>query len=461
MNTICPIKGHPCPRTPCPGQTDPGICRHVAALAANRARQEDPEAPPVLVRRARESGPVRVGILAPCFNQGGAEAWGNAMARATAGRLAWAGTVVLADESRANPEMVRKTRELMPVEFGLEAAVTLASRVDVLLSWAATMHRGILDRVSPAPKVIYWDHFPHDEVYVQPMRDCLDGVSHIVGVSELCEPGFPPEFSGRASIIWNAVDPEKLAIGRPRAEMHRLWGVPAGAKVAGFYSRLAPEKRPCAMIRLAAALPADWHVVLVGDCGPYRAERARIEAAIAGLEPGIAARVHLPGPDSAAGDVLNAFDALVVPPEVESFGLTMAEGLWMGRPIVSTRVGVAKIHPELTYPVALDATGEELARAVCSAASSGPRPGSLEFARARFAPARFSRRCARLIEKLADPPNPNDPFVLGDKADRCEHGSGPCGCGAEPRTCSRPDRAGPKWRWECIECQTTMGILNG
>ena len=43
---------------------------------------------------------------------------------------------------------------------------------------------------------------------------------------------------------------------------------------------------------------------------------------------------------------------------------------------------------------------------------------------------------------------------IGAEAATCRHGSGPCGCGVEPRQCSRPGRAGPVWAWQCRECQT-------
>ncbi len=51
----------------------------------------------------------------------------------------------------------------------------------------------------------------------------------------------------------------------PPGATRAAWGLPARARVAGYLGRLAPEKDPGAMLRLAEALPDPWHVVIVGD----------------------------------------------------------------------------------------------------------------------------------------------------------------------------------------------------
>ncbi len=111
------------------------------------------------------------------------------------------------------------------------------------------------------------------------------------------------------------------------------------------------------MIRLAEGLPDPWHVVIVGE-GRERATLA-VEARAKGLE-----RVHLVGGDPSPGDVLNAFDSLVVPSRYESFGLTLAEGLWAGVPVVATRSGLAKLVPGLVREIKVGAGAGELAGAV-------------------------------------------------------------------------------------------------
>jgi hypothetical protein len=49
------------------------------------------------------------------------------------------------------------------------------------------------------------------------------------------------------------------------------------------------------------------------------------------------------------------------------------------------------------------------------------------------------------------PPTPLD-LRLAMEADLCPHGSGPCGCGPEPRVCGHPDRPTLVRRGDCLGC---------
>ena len=93
---------------------------------------------------------------------------------------------------------------------------------------------------------------------------------------------------------------------------------------------------------------------------------------------------------------------LVVPSRYESFGLTLAEGLWAGVPVVATRSGLAKLVPGARprgprgsrRPV-------ELADAVARR-PSGPRPGP-DFARVERGPVRFAREPKLGLETASAP----------------------------------------------------------
>ncbi len=45
-----------------------------------------------------------------------------------------------------------------------------------------------------------------------------------------------------------------------------------------------------------------------------------------------------------------------------------------------------------------------------------------------------------------------DAAHLAMLADLCPWGTGPCGCGAAPRLCSRPDQPAHVWRSHCLQC---------
>jgi glycosyltransferase involved in cell wall biosynthesis len=189
-----------------------------------------------------------------------------------------------------------------------------------------------------------------------------------------------------------------MRVRRDRSSVRASWGIPEEAPVAGYLGRLSREKDPEAMIRLATALPETWHVVLVGE----GRERASLAIQARSIDP---ERIHLVGGDPAVGDVLGAFDTLIVPSRFESFGLTLAEGLWAGLPVISTRSGLAKLEPGLVRTIPIGASGTVLAEGVLTdrVEASGTRSRvdrARAFARDRLGLVRFGRDWTRCLEKL-------------------------------------------------------------
>ena len=347
-------------------------------------------------------GRVRAGLWCPCLGLGGAEAWQLALARSVnPGAVTWVGAAVLEGRRSVSPRMLGELSALMPVGLGQGSARRLASACDVIVSWAVTDVSALLAGLDRRPRVVMACHFPAESPWGHGTAELLRGVDRLVAVSELAVESVAPGMRGEVEVIWNAVDGDRLRARRTRAEVRASWGVPDSAPVAGYLGRLAPEKDPDAMLRLASELPEGWHVVIVGE-GHLRDSLARRAREVA---PG---RVHVVGGDPAAGDVLSAFDALVVPSRYESFGLTLAEGLWSGVPVVATRSGLAKIVPGLVREVAVAATGAELAAAVLAdrADPEGTRARiarALAFARDRLAPDRFGREWTECLTRWASP----------------------------------------------------------
>jgi len=404
----CPrIAGQRCPRPDCLGHADPDACRHVASLSAWRANSPERQAA-AISSDGREFRPrvdptdrrTRVGLLMPCLGLGGAEVWQLALARSVdPARIAWAGAVVTDGPAGVNPGMADELGSLMPVGHGREATRRLAAACDVLLSWSVLDLGGELAGIDPRPAIVHAAHFSPDHTFPDRVADWLGPTDHWVAVSEVAREWVHPRFRDRTSIIWNAVDPARMEVRRDRVTIRRRWGVPGSVPVAGYLGRLATEKDPDAMLRLASALPAAWHVVVVGEGH----ERDALAGRARDLAPG---RVHLVGGDPAAGDVLSAFDALVVPSRHESFGLTLAEGLWAGLPVVATRSGLAKIVAGLVREVPVGATGRELADAVLAdrsdlAGTAARVVRARAFARDRLALSRFGREWTECLARMA------------------------------------------------------------
>jgi glycosyltransferase involved in cell wall biosynthesis len=384
-----------------------GVSRHLARLQAWRSLSPEAQARAIWAGEGGfepssepSDGRVRVGLWCPCLGLGGAEVWQLALARGVDPDLiTWSGAVVTEGRGSTDPRMARELGSIMPVGHGLDAARTLAGASDVIVSWSVTSVKELLGGLESPPSVLVACHFPGECPWGPATEELFEGVDRFVAVSELAVESAPPSIRDRIEIIWNAVDADRLVVHRGRAEMRARWGVPTDALVAGSLGRLAPEKDPQAMIRLAEGLPEPWHVVIVGE----GRERTRLEGEIRSKRLD---RVHLVGGDVAVGDVLGAYDTLIVASRHESFGLTMAEGLWSGVPVVATRSGLAKLVPGLVREVEVGAGTRALADAVLADRRDpeGTRArveNARKFARDRLTLERFGRDWTSLIFRSA------------------------------------------------------------
>ncbi|MBI4561585.1 MAG: glycosyltransferase, partial [Candidatus Rokubacteria bacterium] len=150
--------------------------------------------------------------------------------------------------------------------------------------------------------------------------------------------------SDRALTIHYGIDLEVFNGGGPHAaEARRALGLPPRGPLVGNVARLAPWKGQIYFVqaapRILAAIP-DAHFVIAGEAlfGPRdHAYRADIESLIRTL--GLGKRIRLLGFQDDVPRVLAALDVMVhasIAPE--GVGLSVAEALAMGKPVVSTRV---------------------------------------------------------------------------------------------------------------------------
>jgi glycosyltransferase involved in cell wall biosynthesis len=126
------------------------------------------------------------------------------------------------------------------------------------------------------------------------------------------------------------------ALPGERAAMRNGWGVPDGAFVVGSVARLAPVKNQASLLRAAALLGPEVHIVLVGD-GPSRPSLEKLSA-----ELGLADRVHFTGTLSQDPNPHQFFDISVLCSRSEGFPNTVIEALASARAVVATAVGGVK-----------------------------------------------------------------------------------------------------------------------
>jgi glycosyltransferase involved in cell wall biosynthesis len=138
--------------------------------------------------------------------------------------------------------------------------------------------------------------------------------------------------------IANCVDTHRFAPGLIAKATRTELGLGADAPVIGTVSRLGEHRKGLNyFLDMAADVSAAWPAatfLIVGD-GPLRPE---LEAQAASL--GIAERVLFTGTRGDIPELLAAMDIFVMPSLFEGGPITVLEAMAMGKPVVSTPVGM-------------------------------------------------------------------------------------------------------------------------
>ena len=146
-------------------------------------------------------------------------------------------------------------------------------------------------------------------------------------------------------------DPAKVAAMRPRFAAPAS-GDKRAEKLLVHLSNFRPVKRILDVIevfaRVAAAVPA--RLMLIGD-GPDRSAAEHLAVRL-----GVAGRIHFLGKQDNVNELLPLADLMLMPSEMESFGLAALEAMACGVPTIATRVGgVAELIDDgvngLLFPV--------------------------------------------------------------------------------------------------------------
>jgi glycosyltransferase involved in cell wall biosynthesis len=137
----------------------------------------------------------------------------------------------------------------------------------------------------------------------------------------------------RVEIIYNCVDLKRFSGGYPERARQAI-GVPAGAPLIVFSSRMEPQKRPLDALEAFDRVHREFqsaHFVFVGTGSLDGAARARAQRSDA------RSRIHFAGSQNNIPDWLAASTAWIMPTESENFSIALLEALAAGCPIVSTR----------------------------------------------------------------------------------------------------------------------------
>ena len=136
----------------------------------------------------------------------------------------------------------------------------------------------------------------------------------------------------RVRLIPNGIDTRAYAT-KPKADAIPRLVKRKGERWLGTLAGLRKVKNLPALVRACAALPDEWHLVILGE-GPER-EAILAEAARCGLEH----RVHLPGFIAEPSRVLGLFDLFALASHSEQFPISVVEAMAAGLAVAAPRVG--------------------------------------------------------------------------------------------------------------------------
>ena len=369
----------PCPAgvVRCPGRATPVLCRQVGRghsgyrdLLARLPAPPDELAAP-RPASATPRGRPKIGWLTPFAPMGGAERHLCDLIRHTRDRLDWVGACVL-NKAHVNDAMLDEIRTLVPV---YTEPISVVLRSELILTWSAGHLGRFVPKGADAPLLILISHSDGSDPYTplvlaQGERD----IDHYVAVSRNALDAIPAHRRRDAVVIANGVDPARVVVTIEREEVRRSWGIPPDRKVVGYLGRMSIEQKdPGALARAVAALPREWVGVGIGDGIGMGDDDRRIRKNARRLAPG---RVQFFGARSDVGNVLAAFDVVLVPSTHESYCYVMAEAMLAGRPLVATRCGLLEDHPQFDgcyERIPARARGAVLAAAVLAADRGGAR----------------------------------------------------------------------------------------
>jgi glycosyltransferase involved in cell wall biosynthesis len=239
-----------------------------------------------------------------------------------------------------------------PVVAGEKPLRALAESVDVLVYWGfADPDRWLRRRGSSnRPVTVAVSHGDDRSDWTQSvMAACEAATDHFVAVDQAAVGSLPSARRPDATIIPNAVDPARVQTDRSRSAIRQSLGLASDDVAILFLARLSEEKRPTRAIEAVLKLDPGYKLLVAGD-GPD-------SQACAELARGFP-RIKLLGARHDVAELLSAADLFLSPSRTEGFGLSVAEAMLAGVPVVATPVGFLDHSPELAriVPTEADAT---------------------------------------------------------------------------------------------------------
>lgn len=296
----------------------------------------------------------RVGFISAVYMPiGGTETWHQSLIP----RLKGVGGFVSLSEDMS----IGDFRKLgVPFGIGIEDAKKLAASVDVLIVWGAGDALGSIVGNGDRPKVISVSHCDNRSDWTCSIMNAqARWTDHCVYICPTGMETIPECFRmTRATCIPNGPDPNRLLTDKTRAQVRQEHEVRQHDKLMVVASRLSPEKNIGVLMQAVELLGDGWQLRVFGkSSGWSRSHRGDLRL----LET---ERVRVLEPIKTPAEPLLAADGYLSASEFEGYGLSSAEAMLAGVPVISTLTGLLEYDSSLAAIVPHEATAEDWANAI-------------------------------------------------------------------------------------------------
>jgi glycosyltransferase involved in cell wall biosynthesis len=208
-----------------------------------------------------------------------------------------------------------------------EAVERVAAQSDVLVTWGTAAYVNFIPPSFTGPLVVVAQgccRWTADVVTAS-----LPVTSHYVAVSQAALATWPLAVRHECRVIHNPVEFDRITPSRSRDTVRAELGLSPGQHAIGFVGRLAREKNP-GLVERVARLVHRGVPVFVGSSWAMTGFE---------FEPAKPSACRFVDPPDCIGDYYGALDCLVMPSPSEGFSLAIAEAWAAGLPVAATPVG--------------------------------------------------------------------------------------------------------------------------
>ncbi len=266
----------------------------------------------------------------------------------------------------------------------------LARRLYALKPQAVFLHHigpllygGIAARLARVPRIVHVEHdvWHYGDARHKQITAWIERLvrPHHVAVSRNAADAIHGFLETAAvSVIPNGIDLDRFRPG-DKSAARKAFGLDPAWRIVGTAGRLVPVKAHDVLIRAAALLPGDCHVVIAGS-GPEMAALRHCA-----IENGVERRVHFTGHVDKVETVLPAFDVFCLPSHAEGFPRSVIEAQAARLPVVATDVGaLAEAVCPSTGRIVPPGDPAALAAALAEVLALPDSGASRQFVEARF-----------------------------------------------------------------------------